>query len=250
MLLGDLIKGLPVQLANGSADREINEIVSDSRKAGAKKLFAAFPCINSESADGHDFIPDAYERGCRVFLVDRVPQEFSDKGDATFLLSENTRHATALLSRRFFGTPEDRLKLIALTGTKGKTTMSFMLKDIFEKAGKSIGLIGSNGVIYKDVVKHLPNTTPEAYLIHSILNDMCDAGVEYCILEATSQGFMMHRTDGIVFDVSIYTNISPDHISKTEHKDFEHYFACKKRVFDQTRLCFVNRDADLYEDIV
>ena len=237
-------------LERGDPSYEITEIVSDSRKAGAGTLFAAFTGINEESADGHVYIHDAYERGCRAFLVSCIPQELTKQKDAQIIASENTREATALLSRRFYGIPEDRLKLIALTGTKGKTTISFMLKTIFEKAGKKIGLIGSNGVMYGNVFYHLPNTTPEAYVIHKILKDMADAGVEYCLLEATSQGFMLHRTDGILFDLSIYTNISPDHISKTEHESFEHYFACKKRIFDQTRLCFVNRDAEMFDDIV
>ncbi|MCL1897189.1 MAG: Mur ligase family protein, partial [Clostridiales bacterium] len=92
--------------------------------------------------------------------------------------------------------------------------------------------------------------TPESWLLHGFLKDMADAGVEYCFLEATSQGFMMHRTDGIVFDAALYTNISPDHISKTEHESFEHYFACKKRIFNQCRICYVNRDAGLFDDIV
>jgi len=250
MILGDLIKKLPVDLATGDMKSDISEIVSDSRKAGPGTLFAALPGANDKSIDGHDYLNDAYERGCRVFLVSRLPREFMDKEDITILFASNTRHAMALLSKRFFGDPEERLKLIALTGTKGKTTISFMLKTIFEKAGKKVGIIGSNGVMYGDFCEHLPNTTPEAYVTHGFIKDMADAGVEYCILEATSQGFMMYRTDGMIFDVSIYTNISPDHISKTEHHSFDHYFACKKRVFEQTRLCFVNRDAELFDEIV
>jgi len=250
MILGDLIKRLPVDLAAGDVTIDINEIVSDSRKAGPGTLFAALPGANDKSIDGHNYLDDAYERGCRVFLISRLPRALAEKKDITILLARNTRHTVALLSKRFFGDPEERLKLIALTGTKGKTTISFMLKTIFEKAGKKVGVIGSNGVMYGDFVKHLPNTTPEAYVTHGFLKDMADSGVEYCILEATSQGFMMHRTDGMLFDVSIYTNISPDHISKTEHHSFDNYFSCKKRVFKQTRLCFVNRDTELFDEIV
>ena len=245
-----MISGLPVEFQQGDPSFEINEIVSDSRKAGPRTLFAAFAGINNDSADGHDYLKDAYENGCRAFLVNHIPQEFADKEGVNIILAHNTRKAVAMLSRRFFDAPENQLKLIALTGTKGKTTISYMLKTIFEKAGKKIGLIGSNGVLYGDVFYTLPNTTPEAYVIHKILKDMVDAGVEYCLLEATSQGFMMRRTDSILFDVSIYTNISPDHISRTEHESFGHYFACKKRVFDQTNLCFVNRDTELFDEIV
>jgi len=250
MVLLELIEDLPAELICGDPDRDIMKIESDSRKTGADTLFAAYPGITSDSTDGHDFIPDAYERGCRAFLVEHIPENLAGKTDVTILLAQDARIATALLSRRIFGMPEDRLKLIAITGTKGKTTISFMLKSIFEKAGRQIGLIGSNGVIFKDRAYHLPNTTPEAYLIHGILKDMADEGIEYCVLEATSQGFMLHRTYGIVFDTSIFTNISPDHISKTEHESFDHYFDCKRRIFNQTRLCYVNRDSEKYKDIV
>jgi UDP-N-acetylmuramoyl-L-alanyl-D-glutamate--2,6-diaminopimelate ligase len=130
-----------------------------------------------------------------------------------------------------------------------------MLRSIFEDAGKKVGLIGSNGVMYPQdgqeaFYKKLLNTTPESYVLQGFLRDMADAGVEYVFLEATSQGFMMHRTDGIVFDAALFTNISPDHISKTEHKDFDEYFACKKQIFAQTKICYVNRSMELFDRVV
>ena len=250
MELGRLIEGLPVELVRGDAGADITEIVFDSRKAGAGTLFAALPGANDKSLDGRDYLPDAYGRGCRAFLVSSMPENFSFRDEIAILLAENTRRALALLSRRFFGYPDKRLKFVALTGTKGKTTISYMLRSIFEKAGKKTALIGSNGVMYPGFFKKLLNTTPESFVLHGFLKDMADAGIEYCFLEATSQGFMMHRTDGIVFDAALYTNISPDHISKTEHDSFEHYFACKKRVFGQCETCYVNRDAELFADIV
>jgi len=250
MILRDLIEWMPVELARGDADAGVEEIVYDSRRARAGSLFAALPGANAKGLDGHQFLQDAWERGCRIFLVNTIPQWLAGREGATVLKSQNTRHALALMSRRFFGYPDTRLKFIALTGTKGKTTISYMLRSIFEKAGKKVGLIGSNGVMYPGFYKKLLNTTPESYVLHGFLRDMADAGVEYCFLEATSQGFMLNRTDGIVFDAALYTNISPDHISNTEHESFDHYFECKKRVFSQTNICFVNRDADLYDDIV
>lgn len=241
---------MPIELTDGDGCAEVSEIAYDSRDAGAGSLFVCLPGANGKSLDGHDFCADAYARGCRLFLVRCLPDGLRGKPDISVLRTDDTRRALALLSRRFFGYPEKRLRLIALTGTKGKTTISYMLKSIFEKAGKSVGLIGSNGVLYPGFYKKLLNTTPESYMLHGFLKDMADAGVEYCFLEATSQGFMMGRTDGILFDAALYTNISPDHISKTEHESFEHYFACKKRVFEQTKCCYVNRDAALFDDIV
>jgi UDP-N-acetylmuramoyl-L-alanyl-D-glutamate--2,6-diaminopimelate ligase len=130
-----------------------------------------------------------------------------------------------------------------------------MLRSIFEDAGKKVGLIGSNGVMYPQdgqapFYKKLLNTTPESYVLQGFLRDMANAGVEYVFLEATSQGFMMHRTDGIVFDAALFTNISPDQISKTEHKDIDVYFACKKQIFAQTKICYVNRSMELFDRVV
>ena len=250
MKINELIEDLPIELRAGDGSEDISEIVSDSRKAGASSLFAALPGATNKAIDGHNFLQNAYDLGCRVFLVSEIPEGFEMKKDVVILATQDTRHAMALLSRKFFGYPEKRLTLIALTGTKGKTTISYMLRNIFEKAGKKVGIIGSNGIMYPGFSKLLPNTTPEPYVIHSYLKDMADAGVEYCFLEATSQGFMMHRTDGIVFDLALFTNISHDHISETEHPSFEHYFECKRRIFEQVDFCFVNRDAELFEEIV
>ncbi|GHU64893.1 UDP-N-acetylmuramoyl-L-alanyl-D-glutamate--2,6-diaminopimelate ligase 1 [Clostridia bacterium] len=254
MQLYDLIEGLEIRFVRGSENVPVSEIVYDSRKAGPETLFCALPGANDKSLDGHDFCGDAYERGCRLYLCRYEPEALAGKDDVMICLTENVRRALALLSARFFGYPARRLTFVALTGTKGKTTISYMLRSIFEDAGKKVGLIGSNGVMYpgpeKDFYKKLLNTTPESYVLHGFLRDMADAGVEYVFLEATSQGFLMHRTDGIVFDAALYTNISPDHISKTEHKDFEEYFACKKQIFPQTKICYVNASSELFDRIV
>jgi UDP-N-acetylmuramoyl-L-alanyl-D-glutamate--2,6-diaminopimelate ligase len=228
----------------------VSDIVYDSRKAVPGTLFVALPPTSAGGLDGHDFALSAYGNGARAFLCSRVPDGISDKTDAAIVLTADTRHALALASAEYFSHPADRLKLVALTGTKGKTTISFMLRAVFEAAGKKIGLIGSNGVFYGDIWFKLPNTTPESYQLQSILNDMAEADVEYCVLEATSQGFYLGRTDGIRFALGLYTNIAHDHISAAEHPSFEHYFESKRKIFTQTNVCFVNRDADRFAEIV
>jgi UDP-N-acetylmuramoyl-L-alanyl-D-glutamate--2,6-diaminopimelate ligase len=246
--LKTLLEGLDFDLVCGSRDGAVADIAYDSRLAGPGMLFVCLPGVSG--SDGHDYAGAAYEKGVRAFLCQYMPAQLADKTDVTILKTENTRSALAQVSAKFFGHPDRRLKLAAITGTKGKTTISFMLKSIFEHAGKKVGLIGSNGVFYGDIWYKLPNTTPESYTLQKILRDMADAGVEYCFLEATSQGFFLHRTDGLHFALGLYTNISPDHISKTEHPDFEHYFACKQRIFTQTKLCFVGREEPLFDAIV
>ncbi|MCL2111117.1 MAG: UDP-N-acetylmuramoyl-L-alanyl-D-glutamate--2,6-diaminopimelate ligase [Clostridiales bacterium] len=250
MKLGTLIESLPIELVCGNLDEDVAEIVFDSRKAGSNALFVALPSSSARGIEGHMFIEDAWGRGCRSFLVSSVPEGLAGREGANVLHTKNTRHGLALISQRFFGEPDKRLKMIGLTGTNGKTTISYMLKYILEKAGKKVGLIGSNGIIYPGFYEKLLNTTPESSLLYGYLNGMADDGVEYCILEATSQGFMHNRTDGIVFDAALFTNITPDHISQTEHTDFEHYLECKKLIFKQSNVCFVNRDAGKFDDIV
>jgi len=126
MIVRDLIDWLPINLVRGDADTEISEIISDSRKAGPGSLFVALPGANNKSIDGHDYLNDAYGRGCRAFLVQEIPENYGLKKDDVVMKTRDTRRELALLSRRFYGYPEKRLKLIALTGTKGKTTISLI----------------------------------------------------------------------------------------------------------------------------
>jgi UDP-N-acetylmuramoyl-L-alanyl-D-glutamate--2,6-diaminopimelate ligase len=246
--INELLSDSDFEILSGSGDAEISDIAHDSREAGDGKLFVCRP--STGGADGHDFAGDAYARGSRVFLCEYFPPTLEGKTDITVLRVANVRKALALLAARFYGFPARRLTLVAITGTKGKTTISFLLKSIFEAAGKKVGLIGSGGVFYGDVWVKLPNTTPESTVINRFLKDMADDGVEFCFMETTSQGFLLERTYGLKFDLALFTNISPDHISKTEHENFEHYFKCKKRVFEQTDFCFVNMDAELFDEII
>jgi UDP-N-acetylmuramoyl-L-alanyl-D-glutamate--2,6-diaminopimelate ligase len=249
--LAELIDGLSIQVVQGSATGvSVERIGFDSRATQPGDLFVALPGANDASIDGHDFVESAYELGARVFLCRYLPEALAHKEDVVVLTSEDNQIAIAHLAARWYGYPARQLKFVAITGTKGKTTISFMLQAIMEDAGKSVGLIGSNGIYYGDVWIKLLNTTPEPVRLHETLRKMVDAGVEYCILEATSQGFMMHRTDGIDFDLGVYTNISPDHISATEHPTFEHYFACKQRIFDCCPVVYVNHDDPAFNEIV
>ncbi|MDR0836804.1 MAG: UDP-N-acetylmuramoyl-L-alanyl-D-glutamate--2,6-diaminopimelate ligase [Propionibacteriaceae bacterium] len=254
MKLAELIDGLPITVAQGSThdirDIEVTRIGFDSRVTQPGDLFVALPGANDASLDGHDFVASAYDLGARVFLCRFVPAALVAHPDAVVLISEDNQVAIAALAAKWYGYPARQLKFVAITGTKGKTTISFMLQAILQDAGKSVGLIGSNGIYYDDVWIKLLNTTPEPVKLHETLRNMVDAGVEYCIIEATSQGFMMHRTDGIEFDLGVYTNISPDHISATEHPSFEHYFACKQRIFDSAPVVYVNADDPAFDEIV
>lgn len=217
-------------------DREIDSLCYDSRKACEGSLFV---CLEGMTVDGHDYIGSAYEKGCRVFAVSKIPSGFVD---ALFIKFEDTRKALALMSANFFKRPADRLFLIAITGTKGKTSTSFMIRSIFEEAGHKVGVIGSTGILYGDHFESSDNSTPESYEIHRHFAEMEKDGVDVVVMEASSQGLMMHRCYGITFDAAIYTNLSPDHIGKGEHESFEEYRDCKSILFSQCREAFANAD--------
>ena len=246
--LGEWLEGLEYELLSGNTDVPVADVVYDSRKAAPGTIFI---CMAGTRIDSHDFIPQVYEAGCRVFVVEKDMQELSKNPeiakcmtDRTLTLIQvgNARHALALLSSARFGHPGRKLKVIGLTGTKGKTTVSYMLKSIFEHCGKKVGVIGSNGCEICSVHYDTKNTTPESYEINGLFLKMLEAGCEYVIMECSSQGFKMHRTDGICFDCGVFLNISPDHIGPLEHADFEEYLSCKAKIFEQSKAGVIDAD--------
>jgi UDP-N-acetylmuramyl-tripeptide synthetase len=227
---------------DNSNEIDITGICYDSRKAAENNLFI---CISGTKSDGHEYIPEVYTKGVRFFLVEsRNAQEkyASLYPDATFIFVNNARRALALSSAAFFGNPADTLKIIGLTGTKGKTSTSFMITRILQSAGYSVGLIGTTGVYYKDQYEEINNSTPESYELQRFFHLMKDSGVTHVVMEVSSQALMMDRTYGIPFETAVFTNISPDHIGPNEHNNFEDYLHCKGLLFKQCRNAVVNVD--------
>ena len=257
--LKDWLKGLEYQVLAGDPDMEVSDVVYDSRKAEPHTVFV---CMTGSRIDSHDFIPEVYRKGCRAFVVEKdresllqdqtlrdLLQEGTEEAP-TVIRVENARHALALLSAARFSHPEKKMTVIGLTGTKGKTTTAFLLKSILEHCGKRVGLIGTNGCEIAGVHYETRNTTPESYEISQRFAKMVEAGCEYAVMECSSQGFKMHRTDGIRFDIGMFLNISPDHIGPLEHADFEEYLSCKKQIFRQSEKGILNLDDDRAEEIL
>lgn len=215
---------------------DITGISYDSRKAREGDLFF---CLKGFNSDGHKYAKSAYDNGARVFAV---TDDIDLPSDAHIIKCNDTRHELALASDAFFEHPSKSMYTIGITGTKGKTSTSFMLRRIFECAGKKVGIIGTMGIYCGDEYIESHNSTPESYVIHSSMAKMRSAGCDVVIMEASSQGFKMHRTDGIMFDAGIFTNISPDHIGPTEHDDFEEYLSCKCMLARQSKKMYVNAD--------
>lgn len=241
MKLVELLKGAEYTADNFKPDMEIGGLCYDSRKAKAGDLFV---CIRGYQSDGHRYAKDAYNSGVRVFAVEKI---LNLPEDSTVIYVSDTRKFLANVSAEFFHHPAERLKTIAITGTKGKTSISFMLKAILEKADIKTGVIGTMGVYYGDNALSTENSTPESYEIHRHFAKMLEAGCEAVVIEATSQGFKLSRTEGINFDVGIFTNLSPDHIGGNEHVDFEEYLNCKKMLFAQCRQGIANADSEYFE---
>ena len=245
MKLADILSGNEILDGSYSPDTEISDIVYDTRQ-GKEAPGTIFVCISGYQFDGHNYAKSAYDKGVRIFAVEK---EIILPKDASVILVKSTRKFMAIASANFFGNPAKELFTIAITGTKGKTSTSYMLKSIFNAHGKKVGIIGTLGVSYKGTEIKTTMSTPDSYDLHRYFRDMADSGCDIMIMEASSQGFMLDRTYGIDFDVGVFTNISPDHISLYEHKDFDDYIRCKKTLFKQCKLGFVNKDSEHFLSI-
>lgn len=219
---------------------EIKQICSYSKEATAECVFI---CIIGSVVDSHknEYIQCAYEKGCRIFIVQKPVELPND----TFIINvKNSRIAQAQLSAAFFDYPANKMTLIGVTGTKGKTTSSLLIYNILKNNGVPVGYIGSNGIAYNDVWEETLNTTPESYFLHQHLKIMYDAGIRTVVMEVSSQALKMSRVHGIKFNIGIFTNLSPDHIGEFEHPDFNDYKECKHSLFTDYGVEYIVYNAD------
>ena len=243
MKLNKLLERLDYEVVQGSDEIEITTLINDSRKV---ENGSAFVCISGAVSDGHKFIPDVAAKGAAAVIVER---EAEAPENVTVIRVKDTRYALALMSAAYFGYPAEKLKVIGITGTKGKTTTTYMIKSILDSVGYNVGLIGTIEAIIGD--KRIPaaNTTPESYTIQQYFAQMVDAGCDCVVMEVSSQGLMLHRTAGIPFEIGIFTNLGKDHIGPNEHKDFDDYKRCKGLLFKQCRLGIANVDDKYFHDV-
>lgn len=243
MKLTQLLERLEYEVIQGNDKIEISTLINDSRKVGKG---SAFVCISGAVVDGHDFISDVAAKGAAAVIVEK---DVDAPGDMTVIRVPDTRYALALMSAAYFGYPADKMKIIGITGTKGKTTTTYMIKSILEGVGHKVGLIGTIEAVIGDETIPAANTTPESYTIHQYFAKMVEAGCDCVVMEVSSQGLMLHRTAGIPFEIGIFTNLGRDHIGPNEHADFEDYKRCKGLLFQQCRLGIANVDDRYYEDV-
>jgi len=243
--LQGLFQGMEYEVLQGSLEGEITELVYDSRKAVPGCLFV---CVKGAAFDGHRFAAPVADVGAKVIVVSDKVDDI--RSDVTVVKVPDTREALALLSAAYFDHPADTLKVIGITGTKGKTTTTYMVKSILENAGYKVGLIGTIEAIMGE--EHIPanNTTPESYTVQEYFSRMLKKGIEVCVMEVSSQGLMMHRVDGIPFEIGIFTNIEPDHIGPNEHKDFDDYLSAKRMLFTKCKKGIFNADDEHLEEML
>ena len=242
--LTDLLIRLSYECLKGSKNIHIESIVYDSSKVTENALFI---CIKGTSYDGHDFLEEAVQKGAVAVLVQkdvRVPNHI------TVIKVKDTRYAMAYVSAAYFGHPAEKLKVIGVTGTKGKTTTTYMIKSILESIGYRVGLVGTIEIIIGDKVLPAGNTTPESYILQEYLHEMVKMGSQIVVMEVSSQGLMLHRTAGILFDIGIFTNIALDHIGPGEHGSFEEYMHFKSLLFQQCKNGIVNFDDVHVEQVI
>lgn len=247
MKLRKICEEIEYTLLQGSLETEVRDIIYDSRKIAPETMFV---CMVGAVTDGHKYIPDAVEKGASVIVLEKEEEAAQIPENITVLKVESARLALALMSATLFDHPARKLVTIGLTGTKGKTTTTYMIKKVLEMAGKKVGLIGTIGAMIGE--EHLPskNTTPESYELHRMFAAMVEAGCEYVVMEVSSQGLKLDRTAGILFDYGIFTNLSPDHIGPAEHASFEEYMECKSLLFRQCRIGIVNADDEHVDGIL
>jgi len=244
MYLKDLLEHVEYTCLQGDVHTFVTDLVYDSRKA---KKDSVFVCISGTVTDGHKYIPDVIDKGATALIVEKdveVPE------DVTVIKVDNARKALAYMSAAYFGHPAEKLITIGVTGTKGKTTTTYMIKSILENAGIKTGLIGTIETIIGDEVIPANNTTPESYIIQETFAKMVEKGVQCVVMEASSQGFKHYRMDGFVFDYGVFTNLGYDHIGGNEHEDFEDYLRCKSKLFKQCKTGLINIDDQYAEEIL
>ena len=244
MLLNELIRGMDTEYIKGNVKIEISAVAYDSRKV---KQGTVFICIDGTKADGHDYIPQALENGAVAIIVQKdvlVPEGIS------VVRTPDTRHALAFVSDAFFRHPSGSFKLIGVTGTKGKTTTTHMIKAILEAAGKKTGMIGTLGTKIGDRAIHTERTTPESYELQSVFAEMMDEGVEDVVMEVSSQGLALKRVSCCDFDIGVFTNFSKDHIGTNEHSSMEEYLEAKLKLFRMCKKGIVNIDCEDAQKVI
>jgi UDP-N-acetylmuramoyl-L-alanyl-D-glutamate--2,6-diaminopimelate ligase len=223
--LKEILWKVAIEAVNGSTDVAIEKMEFDSRKIAENDVFIA---IRGTISDGHDFIETAINKGAVAIICDTFP-EIIDTG-ITYIQVKDTNKAMAFLAANYYENPSQKLKLVGITGTNGKTTVASLLYQLFQKAGYKVGLLSTVKIVVNTKEYKATHTTPDSITINQFLKQMVDEGVEYCFMEVSSHGIHQKRTEGLHFAGGVFTNLSHDHLDY--HPTFSEYRDVKKSFFD------------------
>jgi len=243
MELKDLLIDIDYELICGNVNTIVNSINYDSRKVIENDIFI---CIKGFATDGHKYIDKAIENGAKIIVIQDAVN--IDSKNVTVIKVEDTRKALAKMSANYYNNPSKKMKIIGVTGTNGKTTTTFMIKDILECAGKKVGLIGTIANYIGNEEIHTERTTPESLELQELFNEMVNKGVEYCVMEVSSHSLELDRVYGIEFEGGIFTNLTRDHLDF--HKTFENYYNAKFKLFERSRIKLINIDDNYGKQVI
>lgn len=242
--LKEILEDVEYELIKGNINVNIADIKYDSREVEENDLFIA---RMGTTSDSHSFISDTIKKGAKVIVVEK---DVEVKEDVTVIKVKSSKQALAYMSAAYFNHPAKELTTIGITGTAGKTSTTYMLKAMLEKAGNKVGLIGTICALIGEGKIELHNTTPESYEVQKMFRDMVNEGCQYAVMEVSSQGLKMNRVDGFTFDYGVFTNISNEHIGPNEHESFEEYLYCKSLLFKKCNVGIINSDATRWKDVI
>jgi len=251
----NLVQGMEYIRIEGSLDKAVESLAYDSRKVAPGTLFV---CVRGYVVDGHAFLEKAIAGGAVAAVIQKdqtvIAQDdlvrLAKENNLTIVAVDNTRQALARISSHYFGDPTEKLAVYGITGTKGKTTTTYMVRDVLLRAGHTTGLVGTVANIIGEEVRPASHTTPESYELQSVLAEMVGAGSDSCVMEVSSQGLMLDRVYGMRFAVGAFTNLYHDHIGPTEHANMEEYLDAKRKIFDRSDVGLINMDTPVSLDLI
>ena len=235
MILQKLLEKVDYKVIQGNLNVDVKGISYDSRHTKNEDVFF---CIKGFKREGHKFANDAIRKGAKVVVCEEDIQIYNKQ--TTVIKVEETRKALAIVSATFYNNPCEKMKMIGVTGTNGKTTTTFMIKKILEQEGFKVGLVGTISNHIGNIIIPSERTTPESLDLHKLFSEMVEKNCQYCVMEVSSHSLALDRVYGIKFDIGIFTNLTRDHLDF--HKTFENYYKAKLRLFKKSSISIINID--------
>ena len=243
MKLSKILNNINYKLIKGNININIKDISYNSKEVKENYLFI---CLIGIDTDGHNYIKEAIKNGAKCLIISK---DIEISENITIIKVKDTRKELSNISANFFNNPQKKLTKIAITGTKGKTSISWMIKKILETNNEKVGIIGTLGTYINNKLYPHKNTTPESYQIHKLMNKMVKEKIKYLIIETSSQALKVGRINNINFEYGIFTNISNDHIGPREHPTYKDYVESKSKLFKQCQIGILNKDDKEYNKI-